>query len=60
MISSTTEGMSTGPVIAVTITAILGISMSVSPKNGYLSVSPQKTASRYFNEINTISGENSN
>ena len=36
MISSTTEGMSTGPVIVITITAILGISLLFSPKQGYL------------------------
>ena len=36
MISSTTEGMSTGPVIVITITAILGISLIFSPKQGYL------------------------
>ena len=36
MISSTTEGMSTGPVIVITITAILGISLIISPKQGYL------------------------
>ena len=35
MISSTTEGMSTGPVIVITITAILGVSLLFSPK-GYL------------------------
>ena len=36
MISSTTEGMSTGPVIVITVTAILGISLIFSPKQGYL------------------------
>ncbi len=36
MISSMTEGMSTGPVIVITITAILGISLVFSPKQGYL------------------------
>ena len=36
MISSTTEGMSTGPVIVITITVILGISLLFSPKQGYL------------------------
>ena len=36
MISSTTEGMSTGPVIVITITTILGISLFFSPKQGYL------------------------
>lgn len=36
MISSTTEGMSTGPVIVITITIILGISLLFSPKQGYL------------------------
>ena len=36
MISSTTEGMSTGPVIVITITAILGISLLFSPKQGHL------------------------
>ena len=36
MISSTAEGMSTGPVIVITITAILGISLIFSPKQGYL------------------------
>ena len=36
LISSTTEGMSTGPVIVLTITAILGISLIFSPKQGYL------------------------
>jgi len=37
VISSTAEGMSTGPVIVVTITAILGASLFFSPKRGYLS-----------------------
>ena len=36
MISSTSEGMSTGPVIVITITAILGLSLMFSPKHGYL------------------------
>lgn len=36
MISSTTEGMSTGPVIVIVVTAILGISLVFSPKQGYL------------------------
>jgi manganese/zinc/iron transport system permease protein len=36
MISSTTEGLSTGPVIVITITTILGISLLFSPKQGYL------------------------
>ena len=36
MISSTMEGMSTGPVIVITITVILGISLMFSPKQGYL------------------------
>ena len=36
MISSTAEGMSTGPVIVITVTAILGISFIFSPKQGYL------------------------
>ena len=36
MISSTTEGMSTGPIIVIVITAILGISFFFSPKQGYL------------------------
>ena len=36
LISSTTEGMSTGPVIVITITTILGISLFFSPKQGYL------------------------
>ena len=36
MISSTMEGMSTGPVIVITITVILGISLIFSPKQGYL------------------------
>ncbi len=37
VISSTTEGMSTGPVIVVMITAVLGVSLLFSPKRGYLS-----------------------
>ena len=36
MISSTAEGMSTGPIIVITITIILGISFVFSPKQGYL------------------------
>lgn len=62
MISSTTEGMSTGPVIVITITTILGISLFFSPKNGYLSQYLRKRKQRQnnFNEINTVSGENSN
>jgi len=36
MISSMAEGMSTGPVIVITATAILGISLLFSPKQGYL------------------------
>ena len=61
MISSTTEGMSTGPVIVITITAILGISLFFSPKNGYLSQYLRKRKQRQsnLNEISTT-GENSN
>ena len=61
MISSTTEGMSTGPVIVITITAILGISLFFSPKNGYLFQYLRKRKQRQsnFNEISTVSGENS-
>ena len=36
VISSTAEGMSTGPVIVIAITAILGISLLFSPKQGLL------------------------
>ena len=61
MISSTTEGMSTGPVIVITITAILGISLFFSPKNGYLFQYLRKRKQRQsnLNEISTT-GENSN
>jgi manganese/zinc/iron transport system permease protein len=62
MISSTSEGMSTGPVIVITITAILGISLFFSPRNGYLFqyIRRRKQAQRNFNEISSVSGENSN
>ena len=62
MISSTTEGMSTGPVIVITITTILGISLFFSPKNGYLFqyIRKRKQRQNYLNEISTIPGENSN
>lgn len=62
MISSTTEGMSTGPVIVITITAILGISLFFSPKNGYLFQYLRKRKQRQsnLNEISTATGENSN
>ena len=62
MISSTTEGMSTGPVIVITITAILGISLFFSPKNGYLFQYLRKRKQRQsnLNEMTTATGENSN
>ena len=59
MISSTTEGMSTGPVIVITITVILGISLLFSPKQGYLFqyIRKRKQYQNNLNEITTISGE---
>lgn len=61
MISSTTEGMSTGPVIVITITVILGISLFFSPKQGYLFqyIRKKKQSKSRSNEISTVSGENS-
>ena len=61
MISSTTEGMSTGPVIVITITTILGISLFFSPKQGYLFqyIHRKKQRQSSLNEISTISGEDS-
>ena len=57
MISSTTEGMSTGPVIVITITAILGISLLFSPKQGYLSkyFQNQRKSQTTRDQIKTIS-----
>ena len=59
MISSTTEGMSTGPVIVITITAILGISLLFSPKQGYLFQHFQKKRQHQnkSEKINTTSGK---
>ena len=51
MISSTTEGMSTGPVIVIVITAILGISLVFSPKQGYL-VQYIRKRKQYQNNVN--------
>ncbi len=61
MISSTTEGMSTGPVIVITITTILGISLFFSPKQGYLFqyIRRKRQSQSKSKEISTISGENS-
>ncbi len=36
VISSTAEGASTGPVIVITATAVLGVSLFFSPRRGYL------------------------
>ena len=57
MISSTTEGMSTGPVIVITITVILGISFIFSPKQGYLFkyLRNQRKSQISLNNIKTIS-----
>ena len=57
MISSTTEGMSTGPVIVITITAILGISFIFSPKQGYLfkHLRNQRKSQISLDNIKTIS-----
>ena len=59
MISSTTEGMSTGPVIVITITAILCISLLFSPKQGYLFqyIRKKKQYQNNSDEITNISGE---
>ena len=46
MISSTTEGMSTGPVIVITITSHIGNLIIFSPKQGYLF--------KYFRKSKTI------
>ena len=54
MISSTTEGMSTGPVIVITITTILGISLLFSPKQGYIFQYIRKKR-QYQNDLDTIS-----
>ena len=51
MISSTTEGMSTGPVIVIVITAILGISLVFSPKQGYL-IQFIRKRKQYQNNVN--------
>ena len=62
MISSTTEGMSTGPVIVITITAILGISLCYFLLNKAISfqyIRRKKQRQGSLNEIekiNTISG----
>ena len=57
MISSTTEGMSTGPVIVITITSILGISLIFSPKQGYLFkyIRNQRKSQISLDNIKTIS-----
>lgn len=57
MISSTAEGMSTGPVIVITITAILGISLLFSPKQGYLFkyLRNQRKTQRPLDAIKTFS-----
>ena len=57
MISSTTEGMSTGPVIVITITVILGISFVFSPKQGYLFryLRNQRKSQISLDKIKTIS-----
>ena len=55
MISSTSEGMSTGPVIVITITTILGISLLFSPKQGYLFQYVRKKR-QYQNNHKTING----
>ena len=57
MISSTAEGMSTGPVIVITITAILGISFVFSPKQGYLfkHLRNQRKSQTFLGNIKTIS-----
>ena len=56
MISSTAEGMSTGPVIVITITAILGISFVFSPKQGYLfkHLRNQRKSQNSLDNIKTI------
>ena len=57
MISSTTEGMSTGPVIVITITSILRISLIFSPKQGYLFkyIRNQRKSQISLDNIKTIS-----
>ncbi len=59
MISSTTEGMSTGPVIVITITTILGISLVFSPKQGYLFryIRKKRNYQNNTKKIQKISGE---
>ena len=59
MISATTEGMSTGPVIVITITAILGISLLFSPKQGivFQYIRNKKNYQNTLNQINDISDE---
>ena len=59
MISSTTEGMSTGPIIVITITTILGISLIFSPKQGYLFQyhSRRKQHQNNVDKINLISND---
>lgn len=59
IVSSTTEGMSTGPVIVITITVILGVSLFFSPKQGYLFqyIRKKKQHQSNLNSIDTISGE---
>ena len=59
IISSTTEGMSTGPVIVITITAILVISLIFSPKQGYLfqHLRKRKQHQKNVNKVNIISND---
>ena len=59
MISSISEGMSTGPVIVITITTILGISLLFSPKQGYLFqyIRKRKQYQNTIDEINVISND---
>ena len=62
MISSTTEGMSTGPVIVITITAILGISLLFSPRQGYLfkHLCSQRKPQSSLDKIKTTNNERKN
>ena len=59
IISSTTEGMSTGPVIVITITAILVISLIFSPKQGYLfqHLRKRKQHQKNVDKVNIISND---
>ena len=59
MISSVSEGMSTGPVIVITITVILGISLVFSPKQGYLFqyVRKKRQYQNNLDKINNVSEE---